>query len=400
VWFTLALTALAIVITCGLYVRRRVAGALEALGVRPGRIRAVRWGTAWLLLAFPLCMVAIILASRLFGLGVPRFDGPLSAWLFTLPFAWVMLVALQSALWVLAIDGGYLILRRRRGVATATRARAFAVLAVVGVFGLYTPARILIERDDLRVRRHAVAARTTTGAPPLRIAFLADVQQSAFTGPERAREVYAIVNASQPDLVLVGGDWIDRGPDHIASAAATAAMLRSPLGTFSVRGDHEHFVGGDRDRSAQQVERALADHGIAMLDNEVRWFERGGRRIAVAFLGYNYIRRAEPAAIAALVASIASADYRIVVSHQLDAALAAQLKDRVDLVLGGHTHGGQVNPVLGVVHVNLARAETAFVDGRYRLGATDVIVTAGVGFSIVPFRYAAPASVEIIDLAL
>jgi predicted MPP superfamily phosphohydrolase len=250
------------------------------------------------------------------------------------------------------------------------------------------------------VREHAVSARTTTGAPPLRIAFLADVQQSAFTGPERAAEVYAIVNERRPDIVLSGGDWIDRGPDHIESAAATAAMLTSPLGTFSVRGDHEHFAGGDRDESARQVERALAAHGVAMLNDEVRWFERGGRRIAVAFVGYNYIRRAEPAAIAALVASIASADYRIVVTHQLDAELAALLKDRVDLVLGGHTHGGQVNPVVGVVHVNLARAETAFVDGRYALGTTDVIVTAGIGFSIVPFRYAAPASIEIIDLAL
>jgi predicted MPP superfamily phosphohydrolase len=400
VWFTLALTALAIVIVCGLYVRRRVTGALSALGVGAGRVRVVRWVTAWLLLAFPLLMIATIAGGRLLGLRIPRFEGPLAAWLFTLPFAWVMLVALQSALWLLAIDAGYLLLRRRRGVATATRGRAVAVLLVVGAFGVYTPARILFERDDLRVRRHAVTARTTTGAPPLRIAFFADVQQSAFTGPERARELYSIVNASQPDIVLVGGDWIDRGPDHIDSAAATAAMLTSPLGTFSVRGDHEHFAGGDRDESARDVERALAGHGIAMLNDEVRWFERGGRRIAVGFLGYNYIRRADPAAIAALIASVASADYRIIVSHQLDAALAARLKDRVDLVLAGHTHGGQVNPVLGVVHVNLARAETVFVDGRYRLGTTDVIVTAGLGFSIVPFRYAAPASVEIIDLAL
>jgi predicted MPP superfamily phosphohydrolase len=72
----------------------------------------------------------------------------------------------------------------------------------------------------------------------------------------------------------------------------------------------------------------------------------------------------------------------------------------VDLILAEHTHGGQVNPVAGVVHVNLARVETAFADGRYALGSRDVIVTAGIGYSIVPFRYASPASIEIIDRAL
>jgi predicted MPP superfamily phosphohydrolase len=137
-----------------------------------------------------------------------------------------------------------------------------------------------------------------------------------------------------------------------------------------------------------------------MLDDELRWFDHHGKRIAVVFLGYNYIRRADRATIAALVAAASGADYRIVVTHQLDAALAAQLEDRVDLVLAAHTHGGQINPVIGVTHVNLARVETDFVDGRYALGATTVIVTAGVGYSILPLRYASPGSIEIIDVSL
>ena len=61
----------------------------------------------------------------------------------------------------------------------------------------------------------------------------------------------------------------------------------------------------------------------------------------------------------------AGADYAILVTHQFDAAIAARVRDRVDLVLAGHTHGGQLNPVLGVVHVSPARIETPYVDGRY-----------------------------------
>jgi predicted MPP superfamily phosphohydrolase len=130
----------------------------------------------------------------------------------------------------------------------------------------------------------------------------------------------------------------------------------------------------------------------------VRWFTEGGRRIGVAFLSHNYLRRVPPATVDALVAELAGADRSIVVTHQLDAALAARLRDRVDLILAGHTHGGQVNPVLGWRHVSLARVETPYVDGRYRLGTTTVIVTAGIGYSIVPFRYASPGSIEVIEL--
>jgi predicted MPP superfamily phosphohydrolase len=148
------------------------------------------------------------------------------------------------------------------------------------------------------------------------------------------------------------------------------------------------------------VQRAMRAHGIVMASNEVRWLEHCGKRIAVVLLNHNYVHRTDRATIEALIASTAGADYSIVVTHQLDGRLAALLENKVNLVLVGHTHGGQVNPVLGLVHVNLARLETTFVDGRYQQGATTIIVTAGIGYSIVPIRYAAPGSIELIDLRL
>ena len=399
-WFLFLAAALALVTVAGLYTRRRLAGALTDLGVGGRRVRAVRWAIAWLLFAYPLIVFLAIVISLLLGRDtLPRFDGLVASWLLTLPFAWSMLVVLQAAPWLLLVDLVHLLVRRRRGMATAARARSLLVLGVLAVFAVYTPLRIAIERDDLRVRHHQVGEAPGAGTPaPFRIAFIADVQQDDHTDAGRAREVYELVNASDPDLVLAGGDWINTGPDHIAEAAASAGFLKSRLGTFSVRGDHEHFAYVDRDRSVAEVERAMRRHGVAMLDNEVRWFEHHGKQIAVVFLSYNYIHRTDRATIRALVASVAAADYSIAVSHQLDAGLVELLADRVDLVLGAHTHGGQVNPVLGVTHVAPARLETEFIDGRYRRGATTIIVTAGVGYSIVPFRYAARASIELIDL--
>lgn len=398
-WFIFLVLGLIVLVISGLYARAKLAAALSQVGAGAGAVRIVRWISAWLLFAYPLLVLAAVLASSLLGMTTaPRLDGQIASLVLGLPFIWSLLVALQSLPWLLASDLVSLILRRRRGAATAARVRALAVFAILGGFAIYTPARILIERGELHLRDHRVG--TATSGAPLRIAFLADVQQDVHTDGDRAREIYALVNARHPDLVLSGGDWINTGPDYIESAAAAAGTLHSRLGTFSVRGDHEHFAYRDRERSAGEITAAMARHGVAVIDNEVRWFAHDGKRIAVLFLNYNYIHRTPPAAVATLVASMAKADYTIVVTHQFDAALAQVLKDKVDLVLAGHTHGGQVNPVVGVVHATLARIETPYVNGRYQLGRTTVIVTAGVGYSIVPIRYAAPSTIELIELAV
>ena len=402
VWFVYVVAALVLVAVGGLYVRRRLTGALAHFGVSGRRTRIMRWVLAWLLFGFPIIVIVSITVSRLLGRAtIPRFDGMFAGWLLGVPFVWTLLVVVQTLPWLVVLELVHVIVRRRRGVAMAVRVRSIGVLAVVGVFAIYTPLRIVAERGDLRVRHHRIErAGSGTAGPPFRIGFIADVQQDVHTDGERAREVYARVNASHPDLVLSGGDWINTGPDYIEEAAAAAGTLKSRLGTFSVIGDHEHFAYVDRERSVAEVERAMRRHGVAMLNNEVRWFQHGGKRIAVVFLNYNYMHRTDPATIAVLVASVAAADYSIVVTHQLDDRLAALLENQVDLVLAGHTHGGQVNPVLGVMHVNLARLETPYVDGRYQRGETTILVTAGIGTSIVPIRYAAPSSIELIELAL
>jgi uncharacterized protein len=397
VWFVFVAVGLALLIACGIYVRRRLAGALAQLGVRAPRIRIVRWAVAWLLFGYPILLILTIAISLLLRRAtLPRLDGLVASWLLAFPFIWAVLVVFQSLPWLIAIDLVHLAVRRRRPTA---RPRALAVIAVIGAFAVYTPARIAWQRGEVRVRHFQLGPATAT-TPAFRIAFLADVQEDVHTDADRAREIYAELAATAPDIVLSGGDWINTGPDEIEAAAAAAGTLRSRLGTFSVRGDHEHFAYVDRARSVAEVEQAMRAHGVAMLHDEVRWFEHHGKRIAVVFLGYNYIARTDPAVVAALVASVRDADYSIVVTHQLDAALAAMLADRVDLVLGAHTHGGQINPVVGVVHVPLARLETEYIDGRYALGRTTVIVTAGIGYSVIPIRYAAPGSVELIEVAL
>lgn len=392
-WFVYVLVGLALLVAGGVYARRRITEALRLFGVRERPIRIVRWAILWLLFAYPLLIIASIIVTLVAGReSLFRFDGLVTSILLAMPFIWSVLVVVQAVPWLIAIDVVHLVTKKRH-----PRRRAIAGLVAVGAFAIYTPARILIERGTVRVRTYQVGEGTL---PPFRIGFVADIQEDDFTDAARAREVYAMINAEHPDVVLSGGDWINTSADFIAETAAAAGTLKSKLGTFSVRGDHEHFAYLDRERSVREVEAALKEQGVAMLANEVRTFTHEGKRIAVGFVNYNYVVRSTREQIEALLNQLDGADYKIVVTHQLDHVLAGLLENRVDLVLAAHTHGGQVNPVVGLFHVKLARLETTFIDGRYELGRTTVIVTSGVGMSVVPIRYAAPGSIEIVDLRL
>lgn len=393
-WFLWLALALTLVSVAGLFVRRRVIDAAGALGLGARGQRVMRWASLWLLFGYPALMFTSIAGALL--LGVERmslFDGPVLSWLLVIPFFLTVLLVLQSTPYVLVVD---LVARVRR--TPMHRRRALAVLAPVVALAIYTPVRILWEHGDLRWRHHAVQAPGAPGAPPFRIAFVADLQQDAHTDAARAAAVMARVDAARPDVVLSGGDWINTGREHIAAAARSAGLAHARLGTFSVRGDHEHFAHFDRERSVREVTEALRANGVAMLHNEVRRFEHHGRTIGVVFLTYSYPSRTPLEEVDRLIAAVEDDDVRILVTHQLVTEVADLARDRVELILAAHTHGGQVNPLVGLWHVPLARLETPYVDGRYRLGSTTIIVTAGIGYSIAPFRYASPGSVEIIDL--
>ena len=372
--------------------------ALRALGGSNTFAKRVGLGMRWFLFGYPLLFIIYVIISIV--VGRESVMPPVSSWLtwlLAIPFWVSMLVMLQTLPFLLGIDIANRSARKLRGHDLPRRGKAIATMLPLLFFLLYTPTRILLDRSDLNLHTYAIG----NGYAPLRIVFVGDLQQDHMTGPTRANEVVELVNAQRADLVLSGGDWINTGPEFIDEATASAGKLKSRLGTFSSEGDHENFAYRDQERSMREVRDGLSRHGVELLHNEVRYFAHEGKRLAVIFAAYNYIYRTPEGELRALIASAHDADYAILVTHQFDAFLAGLAKDAVDLVLAGHTHGGQVNPVVGFWHVPLARVETEYIEGRYRLSPrTTVIVTAGIGFSLAPFRYASPASIEVIDLHL
>jgi uncharacterized protein len=228
-----------------------------------------------------------------------------------------------------------------------------------------------------------------------KIVLLTDIHRGWFFSQERVRDLVEKVNALHPDLVVLAGDYVYVNPAYESSCFTELAALQAPLGVFAVLGNHDYAEyssnGGIGDPSA--AIRAIAATGITLLDNRGTWILHNGARIRLGGVG-DY--RMDGPELAGTVDGTTAADLVILLSHNPDYAETLPA-NAVDLVLSGHTHGGQVT-LFGLWAPYLPSE----YGQKYRTGVihddnTTVIVSNGIGTIFPPMRFfARPQIVQII----
>ncbi|GGM15769.1 metallophosphoesterase [Deinococcus aerophilus] len=224
---------------------------------------------------------------------------------------------------------------------------------------------------------------------PLRVAFLTDLHYGLFIGPGSVRTWVDAATALRPDLIVLGGDQLDRraaGPP--SELLAELGRLRAPLGVFGVWGNHDCDNFGQASRLSRSrpgwaarreaLRQAYLQAGITILRNEGR-----AVRDDVYLGGVDDLIHGTPDVAAALAGAGKRAT--VLVSHNPD--LLPKLPQHVGLVLSGHTHGGQIRvPLLGAPVVP-SRYGQRYAMG-WVMGAHDTpgYVSRGLGLSGVPLR--------------
>lgn len=150
--------------------------------------------------------------------------------------------------------------------------------------------------------------------------------------------------AEKPDLIALTGDFIDRGPSHVAAAAKLFRGLKAPLGVYAVLGNHDFSVHTARGvRRHPELDRRVADalsaEGVTMLRNKSVRVEHNGAGLLVA--GVDDLWSGESNPDAALEGTCAKTP-RVVLAHNPQ-SVEQFAKHRADVVLSGHTHGGQID---------------------------------------------------------
>ncbi|WP_026454597.1 metallophosphoesterase, partial [Saccharomonospora iraqiensis] len=224
-------------------------------------------------------------------------------------------------------------------------------------------------------------------ADGFRIAVVSDLHLGPIIGRSYTRRIVDLVNAERVDAVALVGDLVDGDVPDLAEAAAPLADLRSGHGTFYVTGNHEYYVG------YRQWIRHLPTLGIRPLRNTHVPIETGGGVFDLAGINdHTGYRWQDPGDVGAALAGRDPDRAVVLLAHQpIDVTDAVDAG--VDLMLAGHTHGGQLTPF--EVAVSLQQGAVA---GLYRRGDTRLYVTSGAGFWGPPVRVGAPPEISVVEL--
>lgn len=194
------------------------------------------------------------------------------------------------------------------------------------------------------------------------------------------------INALNPDFIVLTGDIVDAEISRVSKAIEEISKLQAPLGIYFVLGNHEYFHG------IEPLMKALKTLNIVVLENACVQIQKGESRLNLAGVYDLFGRR-----IGALEPNLDKAlekrnpNYPLVLlAHQPKFALEVEESHNVDLILSGHTHGGQIFPFRFLV-----KLEQPYLAGLYQHSkTTQIYVNRGTGFWGPPMRILARAEIS------
>ena len=316
--------------------------------------------------------------------------------LFVFPF-WIGFIAIiEIFIYLLAIDLAQLFLKPVLKNALPSIWQIFALLkiGVVGFMVVY--AGIRSYHDTYDVGNNSIELEIG-GLPEaldgLNLVLLGDVQIDRFTQQKKITLLNQKLKTADPDLLLFAGDLVTRGTHYIPQGLEVMCDMQANLERIACIGDHDVWA------DAPRIAKGLDDCGWVFLDNRHHLIGYKNATILITGITYVYSIRTPAAQIDSLLASGPEADLKILLVHQPSpVVIDAAKKHDYHMFLAGHTHGGQI--VLKPFGFTLTptRFENEFYTGWNVSDGLNVIVTNGIGLTMLPLRYRAPAEITKITV--
>lgn len=348
------------------------------------RRRPSRRFLAWLV--FAAC--SLLLAG-----GVAAASNRLAGYYPARIATWVHAVSLASTI---ATISAYLVVKllavapvnpaRRRFLQGSLGIAAAAPVAVAG-YGVF------VERFALHLEEIDIPIpRLPKGLEGVRIGQISDIHMGPFLSLKDLDRAVSLLNEAKPHLMVVTGDLISRRGDPLDDCLRSLAGLKSDAGTYACMGNHERYARAE-DYAAAEGGRM----GIRFLRRSAGQLRFGEDLLNLAGTDYEMMRRAKSAYLRNARRMVVPHAVNVLLQHNPDVFPRAA-EEGFDLILAGHTHGGQVNIEILHEDLNVARFYTDYTAGLYRLGKSTIYVNRGLGTIGVPVRVGAPPEVAVIRL--
>jgi uncharacterized protein len=218
-----------------------------------------------------------------------------------------------------------------------------------------------------------------------RIVHLSDIHHSPFTSLEHIERMVEISNRLEPDIFVLTGDYVSHEPEFIEPMARVMGKLKSKFGTFACLGNHDHWTDAARVTNALQLEN------IKVLINEGLRFQANGASFWLCGVDDYMVGKTDLKS--ALRGSFPD-EMKLLLAHN-PILVRRAARASVDLVLSGHTHGGQVKLRDEDKRILPRRR---LKNGLHRRKDTQIYITRGIGTVVLPVRFGCPPEITAIEL--
>lgn len=228
-----------------------------------------------------------------------------------------------------------------------------------------------------------------------KIIFISDIHCNIYFPPQKVRELVSRVNSLQPDIIILAGDNTQKDSIYSTPYFEEIGKLRAEHGVYSVLGNHDFW------EDPLLIQQGLIDCGFQICDNQSFWIHEGSDSIKIGGVGDLW---EDKQILGNTTDDINKSHFCLLISHNPDYAEKLET-DKVDLMISGHTHGGQVTlfGLYAPVMPTYWRPDLPSTGQKYRYGwkqkeNTKIYISTGIGMGNFPFRFFAPP--EIVEITL
>lgn len=266
-------------------------------------------------------------------------------------------------------------------------------LLLVGVLFIFTAGKTIYDTGTIQTEIISFDVKSSESFKGLRLVHITDLQGDEYTGRREIAEYIKKVNALNPDLVIFTGDLISYGTDFIDMAAEELSKVKATYGLHAVIGDHDFWAG------VPNIESAFRRYEIPLLQDENKIITAENDSLLLTGITEVYNKQIGQSELERLTGSNPNMPIKIMAAHQATKKVVETAREAgYEILLAGHTHGGQVRvPFLGMTF-SAAEQETPYLSGVYHLEDLFINVNNGLGFTLAPIRYNAPPNISVIDL--
>ncbi len=225
----------------------------------------------------------------------------------------------------------------------------------------------------------------------LKIVLFSDTHFNAFYGEYQMQKIVEKINAENPDIIIFSGDLMDSyssSPPNTTYIIEHLKNLNAKIAKYSIYGNHDY--GGKAEKVYKDI---MEDSGFELLKNQIKFNDDVG----ICIVGIDDYIFGKPNK--SILNETNENYYNILITHEPDLVDKLNI-DNVNLILSGHTHGGQVKIPFITKYV-LPYGGRNYVDGLYSFEnkiKTKLYVTTGIGLSQIRLRFLNPPEIIVFNI--